>query len=79
MWAENSVFYQIYPLGFCGAPKENDGVTVNRIGKIADWAKTALAQMAQQKIISGSKGKLNPTGKVTRAEVAKMLYMLSEL
>ena len=35
MWAENSVFYQIYPLGFCGAPKENDGVTVNRIGKIA--------------------------------------------
>ena len=48
-------------------------------GKIADWAKTALAQMAQQKIISGAKGKLNPTGKVTRAEVAKMLYMLSEL
>ena len=48
-------------------------------GKIADWAKTALAQMARQKIISGSKGKLNPTGKVTRAEVAKMLYMLSEL
>ena len=34
--------------------------------------------MTQQKIISGSKGKLNPTGKVTRAEVAKMLYMLSE-
>ena len=27
---------------------------------------------------SGSEGKLNPTGKVTRAEVAKMLYMLSE-
>ena len=41
--------------------------------------RTALAQMTQQKIISGSKGKLNPTGKVTRAEVAKMLYMLSEL
>ena len=47
--------------------------------QIADWAKTALAQMTQQKIISGSKGKLNPTGKVTRAEVAKMLYMLSTL
>ena len=53
--------------------------TVSDSGKIADWAKTALSQMAQQKIISGSKGKLNPTGKVTRAEVAKMLYMLSEL
>ena len=38
MWAENSVFYQIYPLGFCGAPEENDGVTVNRIAKIGDWA-----------------------------------------
>ena len=38
MWAENSVFYQIYPLGFCGAPEENDGVTVNRIAKVGDWA-----------------------------------------
>ena len=38
MWAEQSVFYQIYPLGFCGAPTENDGVTVSRIGKIGDWA-----------------------------------------
>ncbi len=38
MWAENSVFYQIYPLGFCGAPQENDGVTVSRISKIGDWA-----------------------------------------
>ena len=38
MWAENSVFYQIYPLGFCGAPKENDGITVNRIAKVGQWA-----------------------------------------
>ena len=37
MWAENSVFYQIYPIGLCGAPRENDGVTVNRIGKLIDW------------------------------------------
>ena len=26
MWYEESVFYQIYPLGFCGAPFENDGI-----------------------------------------------------
>ena len=26
MWAYESVFYQIYPLGFSGAPFENDGV-----------------------------------------------------
>lgn len=38
MWAENSVFYQIYPLGFCGAPAENDGITVSRLRKVADWA-----------------------------------------
>ena len=40
MWAYDSVFYQIYPLGFCGAPRENDGSEsgVNRIGKIVDWA-----------------------------------------
>ena len=27
MWAYESVFYQIYPIGFCGAPRVNDGVT----------------------------------------------------
>ena len=37
MWADESVFYQIYPLGFCGAPFENDGVEVNRIQKVIDW------------------------------------------
>ena len=37
MWYEEAVFYQIYPLGFCGAPPENDGVTVSRIRKVIDW------------------------------------------
>ena len=37
MWAYESVFYQIYPLGFCGAPFENDGVLKNRIKKVEDW------------------------------------------
>ena len=37
MWAYESVFYQIYPLGFCGAPAENDGVTVSRIRKVLEW------------------------------------------
>ena len=37
MWAYESVFYQIYPLGFCGAPFENDGVEVNRIQKVIQW------------------------------------------
>lgn len=38
MWAYESVFYQIYPIGFCGAPTENGGVTVPRIRKVIDWA-----------------------------------------
>lgn len=37
MWSDNSIFYQIYPLGFCGAPKENDGVLVPRIRKVTEW------------------------------------------
>lgn len=38
MWAYSSVFYQIYPLGFCGAPKENDGICVPRIRKVMEWS-----------------------------------------
>ncbi|MCI8441976.1 MAG: maltodextrin glucosidase [Provencibacterium sp.] len=37
MWAYESIFYQIYPLGFCGAPKENTGESASRIGKLAEW------------------------------------------
>ena len=37
MWYEESVFYQIYPLGFCGAPYDNDGVLTSRILKVIDW------------------------------------------
>lgn len=37
MWFEESAFYQIYPLGLCGAPRENDGGTEPRILKLLDW------------------------------------------
>lgn len=37
MWAYESVFYQIYPLGLCGAPYDNDGVLTHRILKVNDW------------------------------------------
>ena len=36
-WVNNSVFYHIYPLGFCGCPEYNDGSTVYRLDKLADW------------------------------------------
>ena len=34
---QNQIMYQIYPLGFCGAPKQNDGITVPRIRKVLNW------------------------------------------
>lgn len=37
MWFEESIIYQIYPFGFCGAPGENDGVLVPRILKVLDF------------------------------------------
>ena len=38
MWAYNETFYQIYPIGFCGAPTHNDGICVPRILKLKDWS-----------------------------------------
>ena len=37
MWFDEAVLYQIYPLGLCGAPRDNDGVTEHRILCILDW------------------------------------------
>lgn len=37
MWFDQAVLYQIYPLGLCGAPKENDGVKTPRILRLLDW------------------------------------------
>lgn len=45
-------------------------------GLVANWAAESLAAMIERNIIGGSNGKLNPTGNVTRAQVAKMLYSL---
>ena len=36
-WVNASVFYHIYPLGFCGAPEYNDGQVIRRLDKLADW------------------------------------------
>ncbi len=37
MWFDQAVIYQIYPLGLCGAPAENDGVNSPRILRLLDW------------------------------------------
>ncbi len=36
-WVNESVFYHIYPLGFCGAPRINDGVQEYRLNKVLDF------------------------------------------
>ena len=39
MWSNESIFYHIYPIGFCDAPEWNDfqSESRNRISKIVDW------------------------------------------
>ncbi|MCI8478868.1 MAG: alpha-amylase [Oscillospiraceae bacterium] len=37
-WIQDSIFYHIYPLGFCGAPEYNTGeAPVPRLDKLAGW------------------------------------------
>ena len=36
-WINDAVFYNIYPLGFCGAPRNNDGNLTYRLDKIYDF------------------------------------------
>ena len=36
-WVNNSVFYHIYPLGFCGCPEYNDGKIEYRLDKVMEW------------------------------------------
>ena len=43
---------------------------------VSDWARPALTAMVERGIINGIDGKLQPQGKVTRAQVAKMLFMM---
>ena len=47
MWSYETVFYQIYPMGFCNASFENDGICRRNIKEFADWsghlAKPSLA------------------------------------
>lgn len=38
-WADNAIFYHIYPLGLCGAPQHNDFTSpaVPRLGELHAW------------------------------------------
>lgn len=36
-WVNKSIFYHLYPLGFCGAPEYNNGEQSYRLDKFIDW------------------------------------------
>ena len=42
-WIDNAVFYHIYPLGLCGAPRHNDGSSapVSRLDNLIPWLEGA--------------------------------------
>lgn len=46
------------------------------VNQVSSWAKPALTAMVEKEIINGINGQLQPQGKVTRAQVAKMLYAM---
>ena len=46
--------------------------------KVSGYAAEAMQWAVAEGLLQGSNGKLNPTGKVTRAQVAKMLYQLQQ-
>lgn len=46
--------------------------------QIASWAKIAVTMMAGSGIMAGSNGKADPTGTVTRAQLAQFLYNYSK-
>ena len=37
MWAYEKTIYQIYTIGFCGAPRRNDGIKADRLKKVEDY------------------------------------------
>lgn len=53
--------------------------TFNDYDNIASWAKNAVSTTYREEIVSGKPNNLfDPTGNTTRAEVAKMIYVLFE-
>lgn len=54
MWYDQAVVYQIYPLGLCGAPAENDGVLAQpgRILRLKPWAEQIRAAGADTVLLN---------------------------
>ena len=51
MWFEESVFYQIYPMGFCGAPFENAPAEYDAQGVKFSWGEDSVKEAPIRKVI----------------------------
>ncbi len=58
---------------------EDGSVDFNDNGEISDWAKTAVARLASNKIMTGADGKFEPKKNVTREMAAVVSVRLYEL
>ncbi len=45
MWAYESVFYQIYPIGFCDAPRVKRRRDRSAHRKVSDWAGICISRL----------------------------------
>ena len=52
MWFDEATIYQIYPLGLCGAPRENDGIPAHRLLRLLDWAEHIRAMGADTVLLN---------------------------
>lgn len=52
MWFDQATIYQIYPLGLCGAPEENDGQSSHRILRLLDWVEHIKASGADTVLLN---------------------------
>lgn len=69
-----SIMYQY--LKFTGADTAADDTRFNSFadkGAVSSWAKEAMIWASDTEVINGSGGKLNPSGKATRAQVAQII------
>ena len=65
---------------YAGSPAVTGEITgFSDADKISDWASDAMLWAAENGILNGSNGKLNPQGNASRAEVATMLMRFCEL
>lgn len=74
MWFEESVFYQIYPLGFCGAPFENAPAEYEEQGVRLTWQKSPSPASG-----TGISAEASSSGTKSAAPIRKVIEWIPHL